>query len=142
MILDSRLELSTNQAVTTSTASTNVIDFGQSSPDLGMAHQKLYAVLTIPEGFVGLSSFKLSIQDSANETSGFSDVVSGETLTLADVAVGKQYVLPMPMKHKRYVRGYYTVGGNASAGKVNLNIVNGLQVNTPKPDSPRAWGGR
>ena len=47
MILDSTLQLAAGQAVTTSAATENTIDFGQKTPNLGMGHSPLYAVLRV-----------------------------------------------------------------------------------------------
>lgn len=142
MIIDSRLELSDKQAVTGTTTSTNTIDFGQKSPDLGGAPTQLYAVMTVQEKFTGLTTLTLEIQDSEQETSGFAAAVAGHAIPLASLQVGFQYVLPLPLKHKRYVRGAYRTAGTATAGKVSLHIVNGLQMNEAQADSPRTWGGR
>ncbi len=46
MIIDSLLELSIKQAVTTSAASTNVVDFGLKNPNLGNGAFPLYAIST------------------------------------------------------------------------------------------------
>lgn len=142
MILDTRLELSDKQAVTTTAGSTNTVDFKQKTPNLGGAPTRLYAVMTVQETFVGLTSLTLELQDSDQETSGFVAAVAGHAVPLADLKVGFQYVLPLPLKHKRFVRGAYRIAGTATAGKVSLHIVNGLQMNEAQPDSPRAWGGR
>lgn len=142
MILDSHLELSNKQAVTATAESTNTIDFTQKAPDLGGAPTRLYAVMTVSETFAGLTSLTLALQHSNLENSGFTTALAGEAIPLAGLKAGAQYVLPLPMRHKRFVRGQYTVNGAASAGKVSLHIVSGLQLNEPQPDSPRVWGGR
>ena len=55
MLLDASLQLAAGQAVTTSAATVNTIDFGQKTPNLGMGHSPLYAVLTVPVAFAGLT---------------------------------------------------------------------------------------
>ena len=142
MILDTRLELSDKQAVTTTATSANTIDFGQKSPDLGGAPTPLYAVFTVNETFAGLTSLALQVQHSDTENSGFAVLLAWAAIPLAELKAGKQVVIPMPMQHKRFVRFSYNVNGTATAGKVSLHIVSGLQLNEPQPDSPRAWGGK
>lgn len=142
MILDSTLKLSAAQAVTASAATGNTVDFGQKTPDLGQSPQPLYAVLSVVAGFAGLTSLRFSLQHSDTENGTFADVISGEALVPADLKAGAQYVLPLPVRHKRYVRGYFTVAGTATAGKVNVHIVSGIQCNTPLPESPKTWGSK
>jgi len=60
----------------------------------------------------------------------------------ADLTAGAQYVLPLPVAHKRYLRGYFTVQGTATAGKVDVVIASGIQMNNPAPESPNVWGSR
>lgn len=140
MIIDSLLELSIKQAVTTSAASTNTVDFGTKKPNTGNAAQNLYAVFTIPESFAG-GSLTISLQDSADGTN-FANVITGVTVTAADLKAGSQYVIPMPVSHRRYIRAYYAVTGSMTAGKINCAIVNGLQNNDPAPESQKVWSGK
>ena len=142
MILDSTLQLAAGQAVTASAATENTIDFGQKTPNLGMGHSPLYAVLTVPVAFAGLTSLRFSLQDSDKEAADFVDVLSGLNLKAADLTAGAQYVLPLPVAHKRYLRGYFTVQGTATAGKVNVVIASGIQMNNPAPESPNVYGSR
>ena len=142
MIIDSLLELSIKQAVTTSAASTNVVDFGTKKPNTGNAAQNLYAVFTIPESFAG-GSLTISLQDSADGTN-FANVITGVTVTVTatDLKAGSQYVIPMPVSHRRYIRAYYAVTGSMTAGKINCAIVSGLQNNEPMPESRKVWSGK
>lgn len=142
MIIDSLLELSIKQAVTTSAASTNTVDFGTKKPNTGNAAQNLYAVFTIPESFAG-GSLTISLQDSADGTN-FANVITGATVTVtaADLKEGSQHVIPMPISHRRYIRAYYTVTGSMTAGKINAAIVSGLQNNEPMPESRKVWSGK
>ena len=140
MIIDSLLELSIKQAVTTSAASTNVADFGLKKPNTGNAAQNLYAVFTIPESFAG-GSLTISLQDSADGSS-FANVITGVTVSTTDLKAGSQYVIPMPTSHRRYIRAYYAVTGSMTAGKINAAIVSGLQNNEPMPESRKVWSGK
>lgn len=140
MIIDSLLELSIKQAVTTSAASTNVVDFGLKNPNLGNGPSQLYAVFTVPEAFTG-GSLTIALQDSENNTN-FTNVITGVTIAAADLKAGAQYVLPLPVKHRRYIRAYYAVTGSMTAGKINAAIVSGLQNNEPMPESHKVWSGK
>ena len=133
MIIDSLLELSIKQAVTTSAASTNVVDFGLKNPNLGNGPSPLYAVFTVPEAFTG-GSMTIALQDSENNTN-FTNVITGVTIAATDLKAGAQYVLPLPVKHRRYIRAYYAVTGSMTAGKNNAAIVRGLQNNDKKPET-------
>jgi len=137
MFLDSRLEFSDRQVVTSTATTTNIVDFGQKKPNLGGAPTHLYVVMTVNQTFAGLTGLTLELEESDQESSGFAAVAKGKELKPADLAVGAQYIIPMPLHHKRYIRGRYVVAGTATAGKVSLHIVNGLQDNEPQPNSPR-----
>lgn len=142
MIIDSRLELSDKQAVTATAKSTNKIDFGQKSPDLGNGHVPLYVVMTVNETFAGLSSLTVALEHSDQETSGFATFLQSEAIPVAQLKAGKQHIFTLPVSHKRFLQAGYTVAGSGSAGKLSLHITTGLQMNDAQADSPRAWGGR
>ena len=107
-----------------------------------MGHSPLYAVLTVPVAFAGLTGLRFSLQDSDKESADFADVLSGLNLKAADLTAGVQYVLSLPVAHKRYLRGYFTVQGTATAGKVDVVIASGIQMNNPPPESANVWGSR
>lgn len=140
MIIDSLLELSIKQAVTTSAASTNVVDFGLKNPNLGNGSSPLYAVFTVHEAFTG-GSMIIALQDSENNTS-FTNIITSVTITAADLKAGAQYVMLLPVKHRRYIRAYYVITGSMTAGKINAAIVSGLQNNEPMPESRKVWSGK
>ena len=137
MIIDKALQVSGKQAVTATAASTDVIDFGQANPDIGMAD--CYMVVTADEAVAaaGAATVAFAVQDSANGTA-FADVAVSAPFAKADLKAGFQYVIPMPVTLRRYCRVNYTVGtGPLTAGRFSAQVVAGLQLNTPKPDSPR-----
>lgn len=140
MIIDSSLELSIKQAVTTSAASTNVVDFGLKNPNLGNGPSPLYAVFTVNEAFTG-GSMIIALQDSENNTS-FTNVITSVSIAATDLKAGAQYVMPLPVKHRRYIRAYYVFTGSTTAGKINAAIVSGLQNNEPMPESRKVWSGK
>ncbi len=138
MIIDKALQVSSAQAVTVSTASTDVIDFGQTNPNTGM-DDRSSMVITVSESAAasGAATVTFSIQDSADNST-FADVAVTAAIGKASLTAGQQIVIPMPVKLRRYCRAYYTVGtGPLTAGKFSAQVVAGIQQNTPMPDSPR-----
>lgn len=137
MIIDSSLELSIKQAVTTTATSTNVVDFGLKNPNLGNGPSPLYAVFTVNEAFTG-GSMIIILQDSENNSI-FTNLITSVSMAATDLKAGAQYVMPLPVKHRRYIRAYYVVTGSMTAGKINAAIVSGLQNNEPMPESRKVW---
>lgn len=138
MYIDKFLQVSDSQAVTASAASTDVIDFGQANPNTGM-DDRTKMVITVDEAAAaaGAATVVFSVQDSADNST-FADVVASGAIGKADLGAGKQIVLAMPTKLRRYCRVYYTVAtGPLTAGKFSAQVVAGIQQNTPYPDSPR-----
>lgn len=138
MFIDKLLQVSNEQAVTASAASTDVIDFRQANPDIGMS-DITSMVITVDESAnaAGAATVTLSVQDSADNSS-FADVAVTAAIGKATLVAGYQHVIPMPTKLRRYCRVYYTVGtGPLTAGKFSAQIVTGIQQNVPKPDSSR-----
>ena len=138
MILDKSLQVSNKQAVTVDAPSTDVIDFGQANPNVGMDGRSML-VITVDEAAAaaGAATVTVAIQDSADNAS-WTNVIASAPVAKADLALGKQLVLPMPVKLRRYCRVYYTIGtGPLTAGKFSAQITTGIQQNAPYPDSPR-----
>lgn len=138
MIIDKALQVSNEQAVTSSAASTDVIDFGQVNPDAG-ATDCLRLVITTDEAATasGSATVTFSVQDSADNST-FADVAVTAAIGKATLVAGYQHVIPLPTKLRRYVRAYYTVAtGPLTAGKFSAQVVAGYQQNVPKPDSSR-----
>lgn len=137
MFIDRALQVSNEQAVTASAASTDTIDTGQSAPDLGAAG--LYLVITTDEAATaaGAATVTFSVQDSADNSS-FADVAVTAAIGKATLVAGYQHVIRLPTRHRRYLRAYYTVAtGALTAGKFSAQVVAGIQQNVAKPDSPR-----
>ena len=138
MIIDKLLQVSTNQVVTATAPSTDVIDFGQANPDTGLDDRSMM-VITVGESAAaaGAATVSFAIQDSADNST-FADVAVTANIGKAALGLGQQVVIPMPTKLRRYCRVNYTVGtGPLTAGKFSAQIVTGIQQNTHKPDSPR-----
>jgi len=138
MFIDKALQVSNEQAVTTTAASTDVIDLGQANPNLGLNdHTSLAITVDTAVTADGAATVTFSLQDSADNSS-FADVVATAAIGKATLVAGAQIVLPMPTKLRRYVRVYYTVAtGPLTAGKFSAQVVTGIQQNIAQPDSPR-----
>jgi hypothetical protein len=138
MYIDKLLQVSNEQAVTATAASTDVIDYGQANPNSGLNDNVVMAI-TVDEAATaaGAATVVFSVQDSADNSS-FADVYATTTIGKATLVAGYQILIPMPYKHRRYVRVYYTVAtGPLTAGKFSAQVVTGVQQNTAYPDSPK-----
>ena len=136
MYIDKALQVSNEQAVTASAASTDVINFGQANPNVGM-DDRSKMVITVDEAATasGAATVTFSVQDSADNSS-FADVAVTAAIGKATLVAGYQHVIPMPTKLRRYVRVYYTVAtGPLTAGKFSAQVVAGIQQNVAYPDA-------
>ena len=138
MIIDKALQFSNKQAVTVTAVSTDVIDFGQPNPNTGL-NDRMYCTIGVGAAATaaGAATVTITLQDSADNST-FTDVVSTQAIGKAALTVGAQFVLPMPVTHRRFVRLNYTVAtGPLTTGTFSAQVVAGLQANAPQPDSPR-----
>lgn len=110
MIIDKFLQLSDKQTVSATAPSTHEVDLGQPTPNLGLNSQPLYVVITVAEAASGAGKINFALQHSDTAGSGYADALNG-VVPAADLKAGAQVVLPMPVKHKRFVRLNYTVDG-------------------------------
>ena len=138
MYIDKNLQVSNEQAVTATAASTDVIDFGQANPNTGLSdHSNM--VITVDEAATaaGAATVTFAVQDSADNST-FADVAVTAAIGKATLVAGFQHVIAMPTKHRRYVRVNYTVAtGPLTAGKFSAQVVAGFQQNVPQPDSAK-----
>jgi hypothetical protein len=117
-LVDAILIFSDEQAITTTAASTNVIDFGEVNPNLG-AGTPLIINFIITEAFAALTSLQISLQHGATSTP-TTELVNLPAIAAANLTKGA-YIpeIMIPSQHLRYMRLYYTVAGsNATAGKI------------------------
>jgi hypothetical protein len=138
MYIDRLLQVSDAQAVTATAVSTDVIDFGQVNPNVGMdGHSSM--VITTDETALsaGATTVTFALQDSA-DNSAFADVAVTTAIGKAVLVAGYQHVIPMPTRLRRYVRVNYVVAtGPLTAGRFSAQVVTGFQQNQAYPDSPR-----
>lgn len=97
--MDIKLAFCEKKAATTAITS-DVIDFLQKAPTTGLNDRPLYVVCKFPTALVG-TSLTIAVEDS-DDNSDFAPVLSSGALTPTDTKHG--LVLPMPVKHRRYVR--------------------------------------
>lgn len=139
-IIDKFLELSLEQAVTTTAATTNVIDAGATkSASLGRdigAGTQLYLAYSVNTAATagGAATVTFALQDSADNSS-FADVTTTVAVPVASLVAGATYYLPLPPSMRRYIRGNYTVAtGPLLTGKFNASIVDGANFIKSQPD--------
>lgn len=119
MLIDSTLILSEKQAVTASAASSNIAD----QLAAGGARNRCVAVAKVDETFAGLTGLKVSLQTASDAAFTAPKELAGVSFALADLKAGKTlFQIILPHGADRYIRGYYTVTGTATAGKISLFI--------------------
>lgn len=136
-ILDMQNMLSYKQAITTSAASTNVIDLGPNMWSKTSGNDRPMPLeLFVAEAFAAAGAATLTIEiQSSNDSAFGSGIVSHGAITIAkaDLITTKKLpkALDIPPDAKRYVRANYTVGtGPFTAGKVTLGVVASQFTNT------------
>lgn len=127
MLFDLETIFSDNQAITTTTPSTNVV-LGAKGPLKEIAFGTPIPLrIQVTEAFVGCTSVEFEVETAEDEK--FTTPVSLATtgaVAVADLVEG--YVAPInfvPKGNKGYLRIKYTVVGTATAGKVTAGIVEG-----------------
>lgn len=143
MLMDRTGLFSDAQAVTTSVASTNIVDldatgtpYGASAAlrrDVGKGTDVPLTVNVI-ETFNNLTSLTIEVQTDDNPAfTSPTTVYRSPAYTLGQVAVGARYLLPdtIPVgTDERYMRLFYTVAGTApSTGKITAGTTFARQSN-------------
>jgi hypothetical protein len=136
MFIDKNLQVSNAQAVTATAASTDVIDFGQANPNVGMDDRSSMAItVDAAATAVGDATVTFAVQDSADNVT-FADVSVSAAIGKAALVAGYQHIIPMPTKLRRYCRVNYTVAtGPLTAGAFSAQVVSGSQQNVAYPDA-------
>jgi hypothetical protein len=134
MYIDKLLELSLDQAVTSTAASTNVADLGK-----GMgATEDLALVVTVTETATAAGAATVTLNVQGDDAEGFGTAVtllSSAIIGKAALVAGASFILPMPKGSlKKYLRMQYVVAtGPLTAGKFTCQIVEGFQYNPALP---------
>ena len=126
MRLDSQAIFSDAQEIKASAASTNVVEISKPNGKLSeVAFGKdIPLLIQVVEDFAGLTSLKVGVQTSDDETFSSPVTLVEATLALADLKAGKKFpIKSVPSGNKGYMRLYYTVTGTGTAGKITAGIV-------------------
>lgn len=124
MYIDKRLQLSSQQALSATAASSDAVDFGADRP-VGPGEQ-LWLVVVAREGLAGTTpTLAVSVETDDNDAFGSAaTLASGLSLTDATFPTGTMFVLPFPYTNERYVRAKYTLGGTTPTANVDAFITN------------------
>lgn len=118
MYVDAQNLYSSDQAITATAASTNVIDHLDADHQV-MDSVELVAVVT--EAFSGGTSVQFALQSDTADTFGSAaTIIESPAIAVASLTAGYQVRLGK-LPHnigERYTRMYYTVVGTPSAGKI------------------------
>lgn len=128
MIIDKRLQVSSQQALTATAGSTDVVDLG-SARNVGPG-EPLWLVMIARTAMTGTSP-TLSVAVQTDDNSGFSSpasIVASQTFTA--LAAGQMVALAVPFANERYLRANYTLGGTSPAVTVDAFFTN---------QDPTAW---
>lgn len=121
MIIDFNLQMSDAQAVTSSAASTNIIDLG-ADRDIGPG-EEMKLVFTCDTTQAGTSptvTFKLQTSATAGGT--YTDLATSRTV--AAMTSGQAVVMGLPDTNLQFIRAYFTIGGSSiTAGAFSAQIV-------------------
>lgn len=129
MLTDNLLYFSKAQAVTTSAASTDTVDFSVYR-DIGNGAQGIELFVTVDEAVTaaGAATVTFSLEDSADNSS-WATLVASAAIGKASLTLGANTVLlglalKVPLNARRYLRTQYTIGtGPLTAGKFTAGLV-------------------
>ncbi|HYZ93033.1 MAG TPA: hypothetical protein VFA34_11695 [Actinomycetota bacterium] len=141
MILSKQGNFSEAQAITTTAASTNIIDRGAPGTPLGapttvprdLGKSMIPILCQVVETFATLTSLQVTLQ--ADDDSAFGSPTTVDiTPAIAAATLVAGYKFPMlqlpPGITERYIRLNYTVAGSAAtAGKITAGLVAAVQTN-------------
>jgi hypothetical protein len=122
-ILDRQVLFSSEQAIVASAASTDVIDLGSSSRDVG-AGEPVEVLVTVTQSFDALTTMTTTLQTSSTENFSSPVQLTAASLPLASLVAGARFSLTaVPRGVLRYLRLSYTVSGsNPTVGKITAGV--------------------
>lgn len=128
MRLDSQAIFSNEQAITATTASTNVIKMSAGVLNEVAFGKELPLLIQVVEAFNNLTNLKVGIQTATDEAFTTPVTLCEATLALNKLTVGAKFPIHcIPAGNKGYMRLYYTVNGTApSTGKITAGIVDAV----------------
>lgn len=130
MFIDKENLFSDDQAVTTTAASTNIIDLGGSGGgDMGPGEGLDILCQVSEEDFAGGTSIAVVLQTDADVAFGsIKTLYTTAAIPLASLVAGYKFPLgKVPEGAERYLRLTYTVVGTMTAGKITAGLVDTIQ---------------
>ena len=142
MILDSQLEFSSAQAITSSAASTNQVDLKVANARVGAGEPLFIRVGCTTAMTDGSSDSTVTVTLQQDDNSSFSSATNVQTLCTfaATAAAGTEYVAAIypEVVTERYIRVYYTVAtGDLSTGAFDAHLLHGPETYRAYADSAR-----
>lgn len=122
-MLDLELVLFEGKSVATAITS-DTIDFGQEKPNTGSYTDPMFVVVNFPAAGTGAgdtNSVVFNIQDCDTEGGSYKTIASTGKIAGADLK--GNVVIPMPVRHRRYVKVTTTVTGTVT-GTASAYITN------------------
>lgn len=127
MILDKQNLFSEDQAITTTAASSNVIDLGADGADVNSPNFKDAEVLVqVTTAFAGGTSIVATLQTDDNAAfSSATSLLATAAIATASLVAGYQFAIGKLPKVglERYIRINYTVVGTMTAGAVMAGLI-------------------
>lgn len=126
MILDADLQFSDAQVVTSTAASSNLIDMG-AIRDVAVG-QPLYVLISVETALTNTGTVTITVESDDNAS--FSSATTQQTIgVLQTSAVGTKLIAPLyPADNsERYMRLKYTVSGTVDTGKVDAFLSNAYE---------------
>lgn len=127
MILDHQNLFSNDQAITTSAASTNIIDLGNDDSKVQALNEKgeIEILIQVTTAFVGGTSIAVAVQADDDSAFGSAETLyTSAAIASADLVAGYKFkIRALPEINKQYIRLYYTVVGTFTAGNILAGLV-------------------
>ena len=112
MYIDSRLQVSTAQALTATAVSTDTIDLGSADRIIGPG-EDLWWIIAVKTGLAGTTPTFLAAVET-DTTSSFGTVRTvGQSAQFSSLPTGAFVIIPMPFDNDRHLRLKYTLGGTS-----------------------------
>lgn len=128
MILDKYMILSDGQAITTTAASDNEVDFGAASHDVDQG-TPIYVEVWLDTAFdTSENTLTIALQDStdgSNYTTRMTILEATATSSLLAANVGLLRKISLPNDLARYIRLYYTCSTTLASGVINAFLTIG-----------------
>lgn len=125
MLIDQFNVLSDAQEVKASAASDKTIDQGAK----GDAFVAPWLVAKVDTTFAGGTAYKIALETADDTTFSEGKTLFEITKATSDMTAGKElFKTRLPAGTLRYIRGYYTVTGTGTAGKISLFLTDNPEI--------------